>query len=143
MAARKADAEWTGDLKGGSGVLRLGSGTFEGKYSFATRFEDAPGTNPEELVAAAHAGCFSMALTAGLGRAGFTPKRVHTTATVSMRQVNNMPTITAIELDCEAEVPGIDEAAFQEQAKGAKENCVISRALKGVETITLNARLVQ
>src|SRR5258706_4945355 len=133
MAARKADAEWTGGLKDGAGVVRLGSGTFEGKYSFATRFEDAPGTNPEELIAAAHAGCFSMALTAGLGRAGFNPKRVHTTASVSLAKVGDAFAITRIELDCEAEVPGIDDAAFQEQAKAAKENCPVSKALRGVD----------
>ena len=141
MAARKADAEWTGNLREGAGTVKLGSGTFEGKYSFATRFEEAPGTNPEELIAAAHAGCFSMALAAGLGKAGFNPKRVHTTATVHLGKVGEAFAITRIDLDCEAEVPGIDDAAFQEQAKAAKENCPVSKALRGVETITLNARL--
>lgn len=142
MAARKADATWTGTLREGEGNVKLGSGTFEGKYSFKTRFEDAPGTNPEELIAAAHSACYSMALNAGLERAGFTPKRVHTTASVSLGKVNDAFAITRIELEAEAEVPGIDEAAFQEQAKAAKENCPISKALAGVGTITLNAKLV-
>jgi len=122
--------------------VKLGSGAWEGKYSFATRFEDAPGTNPEELIAAAHSACFSMALTAGLGKAGFQPKRVHTTANVYLGKVGEGFAITRIELECEAEVPDIEDAAFQEQAKGAKENCPISKALRGVETITLNAKLV-
>jgi osmotically inducible protein OsmC len=142
MPARKADAEWNGSLREGSGKVRLGSGTFEGKYSFRTRFEDEPGTNPEELIAAAHAGCFSMALTAGLNRNGFQPKRVHTTASVHLEKVGDAFAITKIELDCEAEVPGIDDAAFQEQAAGAKENCPVSKALRAVESITLKARLV-
>ena len=142
MAARKADAVWTGNLREGGGTIKLGSGAWEGKYSFATRFEDAPGTNPEELIAAAHSACFSMALTAGLGKAGFQPKNVHTTASVSLAKVGEAFAITRIELVCEAEVPGIDDAAFQEQARGAKENCPISKALRGVETITLTARLL-
>lgn len=142
MPTRKADAEWKGSLREGEGRVRLGSGAFEGPYSFRTRFEDAPGTNPEELIGAAHAACFSMALSAGLGRAGHDPKRVHTTATVTFDKVGDGFAITRIALDCEAEVPGIDDAAFQEQARAAKENCPISKALRAVENITLNARLV-
>ncbi len=142
MPARKADAEWTGSLREGAGKVRLGSGAFEGNYSFRTRFENEPGTNPEELIAAAHAGCFSMALTAGLNKAGFQPKRVHTTANVHLEKVGEAFAITKIDLDCEAEVPDIDDATFQQQANGAKENCPISKALRGVETITLNAKLV-
>lgn len=142
MPARKADAEWTGSLREGAGKVRLGSGAFEGNYSFRTRFENEPGTNPEELIAAAHAGCFSMALTAGLNKAGFQPKRVHTTANVHLEKVGEAFAITKIDLDCEAEVPDIDDATFQQQANGAKENCPISKALRGVETITLSARLV-
>jgi len=140
MATRKSEAEWNGNLREGSGRVKLGSGAFEGKYSFASRFEEAGGTNPEELIAAAHAGCFSMALSAGLGRAGFTPRRVHTTAAVHLEKVGEAFGITRIDLDCEAEVPGIDDAAFQQQATGAKENCPVSKALKAVE-ITLKARL--
>jgi osmotically inducible protein OsmC len=142
MSARKADAEWTGTLREGEGRVKLGSGTFEGKYSFKTRFEDAPGTNPEELIAAAHAACFSMALNAGLERAGTPATRVHTTASVSLGKVDDAFAITRIELESEAEVPGIDDAAFQEQAKKAKETCPISKALAGVGTITLTAKLV-
>lgn len=142
MPARKADAEWTGSLREGAGKVRLGSGAFEGSYSFRTRFENEPGTNPEELIAAAHAACFSMALTAGLNKAGFQPKRVHATANVHLEKIGEAFTITKIELDCEAEVPDIDDATFQQQANGAKENCPISKALRGVETITLNAKLV-
>lgn len=121
--------------------MKLGSGAFEGKYSFASRFEEAGGTNPEELIAAAHAGCFSMALSAGLGKAGFQPKRVHTTASVHLEKVGEAFGITRIDLECEAEVPGIDENAFHAQAMAAKENCPVSKALKAVE-IVLKARLV-
>ena len=141
MAIRKSEAEWNGSLREGNGRVKLGSGAFEGKYSFASRFEEAGGTNPEELIAAAHAGCFSMALSAGLGRAGVTPTRIHTTAAVRLEKVGDAFAITRIDLDCQAEVPGIDDAAFQLQANGAKENCPVSKALKAVE-ITLNARLV-
>ncbi|HVS33841.1 MAG TPA: OsmC family peroxiredoxin, partial [Thermoanaerobaculia bacterium] len=116
MPARKAEAEWKGSLREGSGTMKLGSGAFSGAYSFSTRFEEGKGTNPEELIGAAHAGCFSMALSAGLGKAGFQPKRVHTTATVHLGKVGEGFSITKIELDCEAEVPGIDEAKFQQEA---------------------------
>ena len=140
MATRKAEAEWHGSLREGDGRVKLGSGSFEGKYSFASRFEESGGTNPEELIAGAHAGCFSMALAAGLGKAGFQPKLVHTTASVTLAKVGEAFAITRIDLECEAEVPGIDEAKFQEQAAAAKENCPVSKALKAVE-ITLKARL--
>jgi osmotically inducible protein OsmC len=141
MAVRKAEAEWNGSLREGEGHIKLGSGAFEGKYSFKTRFEDAPGTNPEELIGAAHAGCFSMALSAGLGRAGYQPKRIHTTANVHLEKVGDAFAITRIELDCEAEIPDIDQSSFQSQAKTAKENCPVSKALSGVQ-ITLSARLL-
>lgn len=140
MPIRKANAVWEGDLKGGQGTVKLGSGAFEGRYSFGSRFEEAGGTNPEELIGAAHAGCFSMALSGGLGRAGHPPKRVATSARVHLEKVGEGFQITRIELDCEAEVPGLDEAGFQEQAQKAKEGCPVSKALAGVE-ITLNARL--
>ncbi len=120
MPVRKANAVWEGDLKGGQGNVTLGSGAFEGRYSFGSRFEEAGGTNPEELIGAAHAGCFSMALTAGLGRAGHSPKRVATSAKVHLEKVGEGFQITRIELDSEAEVPGIDEAAFQERGKGGQ-----------------------
>lgn len=141
MAMRQSDAEWRGDLAKGSGTMRLGSGAFEGAYSFPSRFENGSGTNPEELIAAAHAGCFSMALSAGLSKAGTAPTRIHTTARVHLDKVGEGFAITKIELECEAEVPGIDDAAFQAQAEGAKKNCPVSKALTGTE-ITLNAKLV-
>lgn len=140
MPVRKANAVWEGDLKGGQGKVALGSGAYEGPYSFGSRFEEAGGTNPEELIGAAHAGCFSMALAAGLGRAGHSPKRVATSAKVHLEKVGEGFKITRIELDNESEIPGIDEAAFQEAARKAKEGCPVSQALAGVE-ITLNARL--
>ena len=141
MPVRKADAVWEGDIRGGNGKVSLGSGAFEGRYSFGSRFEEGAGTNPEELIGAAHAGCFSMALSGGLGRGGHTPKRIATTAKVHIEKVGEGFSITKIELDTQAEVPGIDDATFQEFAKKAKEGCPVSRALAGTE-ITLNAKLV-
>jgi lipoyl-dependent peroxiredoxin len=141
MAVRDASAEWTGSLKEGTGKMRLGSGAFEGPFSFVSRFETGPGTNPEELIGAAHAGCFSMALAAALGRAGHTPKSIKTTAKVHLGTSDAGPTITRIDLDVVGEVPGIDATTFQQQAEGAKEGCVVSRALAGAPTITLNATL--
>jgi lipoyl-dependent peroxiredoxin len=141
MPVRKAEAEWKGTLKEGSGRIKAESGAIDGNYSFGTRFESAKGTNPEELIAAAHAGCFSMALAAGLTRAGFAPNRVHTTASVRLDKVGEGFEITKIELECEAEVPKIDQAAFQAQASAAKEGCPVSKALKAT-SITLRARLV-
>jgi osmotically inducible protein OsmC len=141
MAVRQSDAEWRGDLKQGSGTMRLGSGAFQGAYSFPSRFENGTGTNPEELIAAAHAGCFSMALSAGLSKAGFTPTRVHTTAKVHLDPANGGFAITRIELDCKAEVPNIDAAAFNEQAETAKKTCPVSKLLTGAE-ISLSAHLV-
>ncbi|HEX3530006.1 MAG TPA: OsmC family protein [Thermoanaerobaculia bacterium] len=141
MPVRKANAVWEGNLKEGHGKVALGSGAFEGPYSFGSRFEEAKGTNPEELIGAAHAGCFSMALTAGLGRSGHNPERVATSAKVHLEKVGEGFKITRIELDNESKVPGIDEATFQEHAKKAKEGCPVSQALAGVE-ISLNAKLV-
>jgi osmotically inducible protein OsmC len=122
--------------------MKLGSGAFEGTYSFGSRFEDAKGTNPEELIGAAHAGCFSMALSAGLGKAGYMPRRVHTTATVHIDKVGEGFEITKIELDCEADVPNIAENVFHGQASAAKDGCPVSKALKATP-ITLKARLVK
>lgn len=141
MPTRRAEAEWRGDLKGGEGTMALGSGAYEGRYSFGSRFEESPGTNPEELIGAALAGCFSMALSAGLGRGGHTPQSVATKARVHIEKVGDGFSITRIELSTEARVPGLDDAAFQEAAQGAKKGCPVSRALGGVE-ITLDARLV-
>jgi osmotically inducible protein OsmC len=141
MAKRTASAVWEGTLKDGKGKVKLGSGAFEGQYSFASRFEEGTGTNPEELIGAAHAGCFSMALAAGLTRAGFTPTRINTNASVSLEKVGEAFKITKIELNTEAEIPNIDEPAFLEQAETAKKNCPVSQALAGTE-ITLSAKLV-
>lgn len=141
MPVRTANAAWEGGLKDGHGTIRLGSGAYEGSYSFGSRFESATGTNPEELIGAAHAGCFSMALSAGLGRAGHSPKRIATSARVHLEKVGEGFKITAIDLDTEAEVPGLDAEELQRHAQGAKQNCPVSQALAGVE-IRLEARLV-
>ena len=141
MAVRHAEATWNGTLKDGKGNMKFGGGAFDGQYSFSSRFEEGPGTNPEELIGAAHAGCFSMALSADLGRAGFTAERVHTQATVHLNKTDAGQRITLIELDCEAHVPGIDAAQFQQIAEGTKSGCPVSAALAAVE-IKLNARLV-
>lgn len=141
MAVRKAGAEWQGTLKEGAGRMTLGSGAYDGPFSFLSRFEDGSGTNPEELIAAAHAGCFSMALSAALERAGTPVTRVRTTATVHMGPVDGAPTITQIDLVVAGEVPGIDQAAFTEAAENAKKGCIVSRALAGVAKITVQATL--
>lgn len=141
MVARSAEAEWNGSLSEGSGTMKLGSGAFEGRYSFKSRFENEKGTNPEELIAAAHAGCFSMALSLMLGQAGFTPHRIHTTATAHIEKTGNDFKITRIDLDTEADVPNIENSQFHEQAEAAKRGCPVSQALAGTD-ITLNARLL-
>jgi osmotically inducible protein OsmC len=141
MAVRNASAVWEGTLREGRGTMKVGSGAFEGSYSFGSRFESARGTNPEELIAAAHAGCFSMALSGGLARAGFAPKRIETIASVHLDKVRDGFAITRIELDTQAQVPGIGEPAFLEQAEAAKKGCPVSVALASVE-IVLHARLV-
>jgi osmotically inducible protein OsmC len=141
MPTRNADAVWEGDLKGGKGTMKLGSGAYQGAYSFQSRFESGTGTNPEELIAAAHAGCFSMAFSHGLAQAGFTPKRVHTTAKVHLEKTDAGFAIPKIDLVCEADVPNISPADFQKQADTAKQNCPVSKLLKAAE-ITLDAKLV-
>ncbi len=140
MPVRTAEARWEGNLREGQGRVKLGSGAYDGAYSFVSRFEQGEGTNPEELIGAAHAGCFSMALAAGLTRAGYAPTSIHTTAEVHLEKVDDAFTITLIELKTEAEVPGMAGEAFQEQAAAAKLNCPVSRALAGVE-IELEAQL--
>jgi osmotically inducible protein OsmC len=140
MSVREAQARWEGDLRGGNGTMRLGSGAYEGKYTFKSRFEEGPGTNPEELIGAAHAGCFSMAFSNMLSEAGHVPKRVSTTARVHLERVDGKPTINRIELDTEGDVPGITNEKFQEIAEKAKAGCPVSRALASVN-ITLAARL--
>ncbi|TJW76369.1 MAG: OsmC family peroxiredoxin [Mesorhizobium sp.] len=124
------------------GRLRLGSGVFEGAYSFPSRFENGPGTNPEELIAAAHAGCFSMALSAILGSGGHVPVRIHTVAKVHLGTSTAGPTLTRIDLETEAEVPGLAPEEFQRLAQSAKATCLVSRALAGVADIRLKADLV-
>jgi lipoyl-dependent peroxiredoxin len=140
MPTRSSSAEWSGNLARGKGTMSLGSGAFEGSYSFASRFESGEGTNPEELIAAAHAGCFSMALAAALSQAEHVPDSVETTAQVTIDSVDGTPTITRSELSTEVKVDGLDDAEFQEFADGARSGCAVSRALAGVE-ITLAARL--
>src|SRR5437588_7905696 len=142
MTKRTASAVWEGTLREGKGRVKLGSGAFEGQYSFASRFEEGVGTNPEELIGAAHAGCFSMALAAGLTKAGLDPTRISTTAQVSLEKVGEGFKITTIELTTEGEVQGIDEQAFLDAAETAKKNCPVSEALAGAE-IKLNARLLK
>jgi osmotically inducible protein OsmC len=141
MPIRTAEANWQGNLREGKGTMAFGSGAYNGAYSFASRFEAAPGTNPEELIAAAHAGCFAMALSGDLTRAGKPPKAIHAEAKVHLDPVNGAATIHRIDLTVEAEVPGIDDAEFQKIAEGTKANCPVSRALKAVETINLTATL--
>ena len=141
MAIRNAEAVWEGNLPKGKGTMKLGSGAFEGAYSFASRFEEGTGTNPEELIGAAHAGCFTMFLSAILSDAGYIPNRIHTTATVRLEQVEGAPWITQIHLDCEADVPGVDERTFAEKIQESKTGCPVSKALKGVD-ISVDARLV-
>lgn len=138
---RTAEATWTGDLRKGQGSMRLGSGAWEGNYSFGSRMEDAAGTNPEELIGAALAGCFSMAFSNGLATAGHTPTRVHTTAQVRFGSADGHFEIPGIDLDMEAEVPGIDEGEFQRLAEAARSECPVSKALAGTR-ISLNARLM-
>ncbi|HVF33293.1 MAG TPA: OsmC family protein [Acidimicrobiales bacterium] len=140
-APRKADARWEGSLQEGSGTMRLGGGAYEGPYTFKSRFEEGTGTNPEELIAAAHAGCFSMAFSGALGRAGHEPRSVATTASVHLNKTDAGFRVQKIDLVTEADVPGIDDAAFQEIARTAKETCPVSALLATVE-ITLDARLV-
>jgi osmotically inducible protein OsmC len=139
MPERHAEATWNGNLRDGSGHMNMESGSYEGAYTFASRFEEDEGTNPEELIAAAHAGCFSMALAADLGREGYDPEAVDTTANVTLD--GDEGAIVRIELVTEASVPGISNDEFQEIAAGAKQNCPVSKALAGVDEITLDATL--
>ena len=139
MAVRTSHAEWNGSLKEGAGTMKLASGAYEGPFTFVSRFENGDGTNPEELIGAAHAGCYSMFLTAILGKEGHSPQQVKTSAAVHLGEG---PAITKIELVCEAKVPGMDDATFQSFATRAKEGCPISKALSAVPEITLQAKLV-
>jgi lipoyl-dependent peroxiredoxin len=141
MPLRTAEAVWKGGLSKGKGTIKFGHGTFKEPYSFASRFESGKGTNPEELIGGAIAGCFSMAFAMMLEQAGFPPENIHTTAQVSIEKNASGFSITTIALETEAKVPGIDDRNFQEKAMAAKTGCPVSRALSGA-TITLNAKLV-
>ena len=140
MAIRTAKAQWDGNLQQGRGTMAFGSGAWSGAYSFQSRFEEGPGTNPEELIAAAHAGCFSMAFANALTKKGFEPKRVSTTANVHLTKNDAGFSISTVELKTEADVPGIDPAAFQAVAEEAKKGCPVSKALAGTQ-IKLEAKL--
>ncbi len=141
MPDRTASASWRGSLPEGNGTMRLGGGSYEGPYSFQSRFEEGEGTNPEELIAAAHAGCYSMALSGNLGRAGFEPEGVETTATVTIERSGDGFAITAIRLATTARVAGITDDQFQEVAAATKDTCPVSGALAAVPTIEVEARL--
>ena len=139
MPVRSASAQWNGDLRSGNGTMSVGSGAFQGAYSFGTRFEEAPGTNPEELIAAAHASCFSMALSAQLGGANLTPESINTTANLKMEKLDAGWAITAIHLEVKAKIPNADDAAFQKAAENAKAGCPVSKVLNA--KISMNAVL--
>jgi lipoyl-dependent peroxiredoxin len=141
MATRNGSARWDGDLATGSGNVTVGERAWTGNYSYASRFEDGAGTNPEELIAAAHAGCFSMALSSTLSGAGHTPRWIETMARVHLRLVEGMPTIQQIDLETKGDVPDLDADGFRELAERAKAACAVSRALRGVEQITVSATL--
>jgi lipoyl-dependent peroxiredoxin len=143
MPTRTASAEWNGTLQEGEGTMRMASGSYEGPYSFQSRFEEGDGTNPEELIAAAHAGCFSMQFSADLARAGYEPRSVETTATVHLDKLEAGGFgITRIDLDTRGSAAGIDASEFQEVAESSKQNCPVSRALAAVEAINVRAELV-
>ena len=141
MATRNGSAVWRGDLQGGEGRITVGNGVHEGPYSFKSRFEDGEGTNPEELIAAAEAGCFTMAMSLMFGNEGHTPEELHTEARAVLRNVDGGPKITGMELKTRGRVPGIDQETFQRIAEQAKKECVISRALAGIDEFTLEATL--
>ena len=141
MPTRRASAVWNGSLTEGNGTMRMASGAYEGPYSFQSRFEEGDGTNPEELIAAAHAGCFSMALSAELGKAGVTPESVETEATVHLDEVEGGFAIKRIDLQTRVTAPGTDDSTFREAAEAAKKGCPVSLALAAVDTIELDAEL--
>jgi lipoyl-dependent peroxiredoxin len=144
MPIRKAQAAWHGSFREGEGTMRLGSGAFEGAYSYRSRMEDSdPGTNPEELLGAAHAGCFSMSLARRLSAEGYSPESIHTEARVHFGRSGAGYAISRIDLRTEAEVPGVNEELFLEKAEAAKRDCAVSKALAGVQEIALEAKLVE
>jgi osmotically inducible protein OsmC len=141
MSARNGSAEWRGDLENGTGTVTVGDGAFEGAYTFKSRFVEGEGTNPEQLIAAAHAACFSMALSAALSEAGHTPESVRTEAKIQLRNVDGAPTLTRVDLTTEGRVPGIDQDEFERFAGEAKAACPVSRALAGIPEIAVSATL--
>lgn len=142
MTARNGSAEWNGSIESGSGAVTVGDGVFEGPYSYESRFAEGEGTNPEQLIAAAHAACFTMALSGVLGAAGHVPESLRTNARVQLRNIDGAPTLARIDLETEGHVPGIDDQQFQRHAEEAKANCPVSRALAGIPEIALSAKLV-
>jgi len=142
MTVRNGSAEWHGNLEAGSGTVTVGNGVFEGPYSYGSRFGEEDGTNPEQLIAAAHAGCFTMALSSILSAAGHAPESLRTSARVGLRNVGGGPTLARIDLDAEGQVAGVDEQQFQSYAEQARATCPVSRALAGVPEIALTAKLV-
>jgi osmotically inducible protein OsmC len=141
MTARNGSAEWHGSVESGSGTITVGNGVFEGAYSYESRFGEAAGTNPEQLLAAAHSGCFTMALANGLSAAGHVPESLRTSARVQLRNIDGAVTLARIDLETEGYVPGIDERQFQTYAEAAKTECPVSRALTGIPEIVLTAKL--
>jgi lipoyl-dependent peroxiredoxin len=140
MATRSGSAEWRGDLQSGTGTVTVGDHVFDGSYSYDSRFGEGEGTNPEELIAAAHAACFTMALSGALTRAGHTPEALETTAKVDLRNVDGKPTLARIDLEVEGRVPGIGDEEFQRAAEEAKDGCPVSRALAGIPEMVVAAR---
>lgn len=140
MPTRKSTAIWEGKLRDGNGTIKVGANVFEGKYSFASRFEEGDGTNPEELLAAAHAGCFSQAFSLELEKAGFDPQRIETTARVNLTKADNGFKISTVDLQTKANVPGIEPSKFHELAENAKDNCPVSQLFQGAQ-ISVNATL--
>jgi osmotically inducible protein OsmC len=141
MTARNGSAEWYGDLKSGSGTVTVGDGVFEGPYSYESRFGEGEGTNPEQLIAAALAGCFTMAVASALSTAGHVPESLHTNARVQLRNIEGAPTIARIDLETEGQAPGVDEQQFQAYAEQAEAACPVSRALAGIPEIVVRAKL--
>ena len=142
MTARNGSAEWNGNIESGTGSVTVGDGVFEGPYSYESRFAEGEGTNPEQLIAAAHAACFTMALSSTLGAAGHVPESLRTNARVHLRNIDGAPTLARIDLDTEGHVPGVDTQQFQRYAEEAKMNCPVSRALAGIPEIVLTAKLI-
>ncbi len=141
MTARNGSADWRGDIKNGMGNVTVGNGVFQGAYSYGTRFGEDAGTNPEQLIAAAQAACFTMALAALLGAAGHVPESLHTNAVVHLRNINGAPTLVRLDIDTEGHVAGVDDQQFQRYAQEAKTNCPVARALAGIPEIVLTAKL--